>query len=202
MSSDLAKGMKAMSIEEDEVPFDMPDLQKFCSSEKNTLSIIGRILNPDCQKMKGLILDMPRKWRIYDRVTGVALSKEKFQFIFKFEQDLEEVLSKSVWTYNGWTLAIERWVESPPTYYLQFLPMWIQIRNIPVNHYTIAAITSLGEIIGQVIEVAFDHTKAQDNDYVRVRVKFDVSKSLRRSKVVNFPSEKAVTVWANFNQVC
>lgn len=59
--------------------------------------------------MKGLTLDMSRKWRIYDLVRGVALSKEMFHFIFKFEQDLEEVLSKSVWTYNNWTLVIKRW---------------------------------------------------------------------------------------------
>lgn len=78
MSVELDKILKAMSLEEEDHAFDMPDLPQFCFSETNTMSNIGRILNPECQKMKGLILDMPRKWKIYDRVIGVALTKEKF----------------------------------------------------------------------------------------------------------------------------
>lgn len=144
MSSAIDRALMAMSLEEDDEPFDMPDLPEFCSSEKNVMSIMGRILNPDCQKIENLILDMPRKWQIYDRVRGIALSKERFQFIFKYQQDMEEVLSKGVHTYNEWTLAIDRWVEHPPPDYLQFIPVWIQLRNIPVNHYTIQAITLFG----------------------------------------------------------
>lgn len=83
-----------MCIEEEDLPFDLPDLPQYCSSEKNTLSIMGRILNPDCQRMSDLILDMPRKWQLYDRVRGVALSKERFQFIFKYEHDMEEMVNK------------------------------------------------------------------------------------------------------------
>lgn len=135
-----------------------------------------------------------------DRVRGVALSKEKFQFIFKYEQDLEEIISRAVWSYNDRTIVIDRWVENPPSDYLQFLHVWVQIRNIPVNHYTLASITSLREIIGQVLEVAFDPAKPQGKEYVRVRVRFDVSKPLRRSKVVNFPSGDPVTIWYDFER--
>lgn len=63
---------------------------------------MGRLLNPDCQKMASLILDLPRKWQLYDRVRGVALTKEKFQFTFKYEHDLEDVLKKeSILIMNG-----------------------------------------------------------------------------------------------------
>lgn len=53
--------LSAMSLEEEDVPFDMPDLPVFCSTEKNILSIIGRVLNPERQSISDLILDMPRK---------------------------------------------------------------------------------------------------------------------------------------------
>lgn len=49
---------------------------------------MGRALNPECQKMSGLILTMPRKWQKEGRVRGIALSKERFQFIFQSEHDL------------------------------------------------------------------------------------------------------------------
>ncbi|KFK41160.1 hypothetical protein AALP_AA2G093400 [Arabis alpina] len=194
--------MLAMSLGEDDEPFYIPNLPKYCSSEKkNTLSIIGRILNPDFQKMKSLILDMPRIWKLNDSVRGVALSKEKFQFIFKNKQDLEEIISKGVWSYNEWTIVIDRWLQNPSPDYLQFMPVWVQIRNIPVNHYTLATIKSLGKIIGKVLQVDYNPTKPQWREYVRVRVRFDVSKPLRKSKLVNFPLDGPVTIWYEFERV-
>ncbi|XP_013688983.1 uncharacterized protein LOC106392731 [Brassica napus] len=79
------------------------------------------------------------------------------------------------------------WKETPDEDYLKYLLVWVRIRNIPVNHYTAEAITALGDIIGRVDVFAFDPDKPQTNAYVRVRVFFDVSRHVRRSKVVNRP---------------
>lgn len=149
MSASIDRALMAMSLEEDDEPFTMPDLPELCSSEKNVQSIVGRLLNPDCQKISNLILNLPRKWQIADRVRGVALSNEKFQFIFDYKHEMEAILNKGVHTFNEWALAIDRWVENPPPDYLQFIPVWIQIRNIPVNHYTIPTITMLGDFVGK-----------------------------------------------------
>lgn len=82
MSHAMDKAMMALSMEEEDEMFVMPNLPQFHSFERNTRSLIGRILIPDCQKMAGLIHDMPRKWQKQGKVRGVALSKERFQFIF------------------------------------------------------------------------------------------------------------------------
>lgn len=47
MSSGLDRVLMAMSIENVDEPFDLPDLPEYCSSEENRLSLIGRILNLD-----------------------------------------------------------------------------------------------------------------------------------------------------------
>lgn len=201
MSSFMDKAMMAMRLEDDDEPYDLPNLPEFCSSEKNQMSLVGRLLNTDCQKISDLILDMPRKWQLYDKVRGVALSAERFQFIFKYEHDLKEVLSRGVQTYNLWALAMEKWVEAPPPDYLQFIEVWVQIRNISVNHYTVDAITALGEFAGQVVEVAYNPLKAQTKEYVRVKVRFDVSKVLRRSKIVNLPNGGKVTILYDYERI-
>ncbi|XP_024010247.1 uncharacterized protein LOC112085278 [Eutrema salsugineum] len=185
MSASMDRAMMALSMEEEEVPFDMPDLPDYCSSEDNVQSIIGRVLNPDCQKMASLILDMPRKWQLYDRVRGIALSKER----------------KGIHTYNEWALAIDRWIEKSPADYLQFIPVWIQLHQIPVNHYTTKAITALGDLVGKVIEVAFDPKRSQSLGFVRVRVLFDVSRPIRLSKVVNLPGGGSATVLYDFERI-
>ncbi|XP_013628292.1 uncharacterized protein LOC106373464 [Brassica napus] len=85
-------------------------------------------------------------------------------------------------------------MEQPPEDYLKYLLVWVRIHNIPVNHYTKESITSLGDLVGEVDEVAFDPDKPQSHDYVRVRVFFDVSRPVRRSKVVNLPSGGSIGV--------
>lgn len=191
MSTSLDKFLTGLSLEEIDEPYDLPDLPELCSSEKNSLSVIGRILNPDYQKVSDIILNMPRMGQIYDRVRGIALTKEKFQFIFKYEHDLEEILKKGVYTYNQWALVIEHWVEKPLLDYLQYIEVWVQLRNIPVNHYIAEAITAFGEFAGQM---TYDPLKPQNKEYVRVRVKFNVSKPVRRSKLVYLPAGGSVSI--------
>ncbi|CAD5327089.1 unnamed protein product [Arabidopsis thaliana] len=152
MSSAMDKAMMAMSLDEEDLPFDMPDLPQFSSCENNVLSLIGRLLNPQCQVMSSLILNMPRKWQKEGRVRGVALSLEKFQFIFNSEHDLVEVLEKGFQTFNEWGILMERWSATPSPESLQFTSLWVQLRNVPLNHYTEQAIISLGDIVGQVTE--------------------------------------------------
>ncbi|XP_018474041.1 uncharacterized protein LOC108845309 [Raphanus sativus] len=201
MSHALDKEMMALSLKEEDEPFMMPDLPQFRSTERNARSIIGRILNPDCQKMSALIHDIPRKWQKQGRVRGVALSKECFQFIFDHEHDLIDVLEKGVHTFNDWALAIDRWVEYPPEDYLQYINIWVQIRNIPVNHYTVEAITVLAEILGEVKVVAFDPDKPQVQDFVRVQVRFHVSKPLRKSKVIDLKEGGSTVIKFNYERV-
>ncbi|XP_024013055.1 uncharacterized protein At4g02000-like [Eutrema salsugineum] len=196
-----SRDMRAWNSKRKTGTFTLPDLPQFCSSERYKMSIMGRTLNPECQNMTDLILDMPRKWQVYDRVRGVALSKERFQFIFKYEHNLGEVLKKRVWTFNEWLVVIGRWVENPTEDYLQFMTVWIQICNIPGNYYTEASIYALGDIIGKVIEIAFDPEKPQSKDYVRVKVNFDVSRMVRHSKVVNLLKGGSTTVWYDFERI-
>ncbi|XP_023640390.1 uncharacterized protein LOC111831096 [Capsella rubella] len=201
MSSAMDKALMAMSLEEEDAPFEMPDLPQFSSCEKNELSLIGRLLNPKCQSMSSLVFNMPRKWQKIGRVRGVALSSERFQFIFSSEHDLVEVLEKGFQTYNEWGLAMERWSEHPSVESLQFVSLWVQIKNIPLNYYTKQAITLLGELVGQVLEVVFDPDKPQNKDYVRVKVKFDVSKPLRKSKIINLPKGLTSTIFYFYEKV-
>ncbi|KAG2305316.1 hypothetical protein Bca52824_033967 [Brassica carinata] len=164
----------ALSLEEEEKPFEMPDLPGFCSNEKNKLSL----------KMSTLIWRMPGKWQKEGKCRGVALSQERFQFFFDHEHDLLDVLEKGVHTFNEWALAIERWVEEPPEDYLQYILLWVRISNIPVNYYTKDAIMALGDQIGDVKEFIFDPTKPQTQPYERVQVRFNVANPLKTSRQV------------------
>lgn len=59
--------------------------------------------------------------------------------------------------------------------------------------------TTLEEFACQVTDVAYDPSKAQNKEYVRVRVKF--VKPLRQSKVVNLSSGKVVPILYDYERV-
>ncbi|CAD5324597.1 unnamed protein product [Arabidopsis thaliana] len=173
MNMDLDLAIQEMSIKDDG-PLILSNQAQFCSIERNNYSILGRFLNPSHQRMSNWILDMPRIWRLYSRVRGVALSQERFQFLFKFEEDLLEILKTGVWTQDEWCVVMDRWVEKPTEDYLMFLPVWIRLRNIPVNYYTEDTIREIASCVGKVLKVELDLEKSQAQDYVRVHVILDV----------------------------
>uniref|UniRef100_A0A1J3DP81 DUF4283 domain-containing protein n=1 Tax=Noccaea caerulescens TaxID=107243 RepID=A0A1J3DP81_NOCCA len=201
MSAAMDRAMMAMSIEEEDKPLVIPNRPEYSSCENNALSLVGRILNPDFQKVSNLIFDMPRKWQKPGRIRGVALNKERFQFFFKSEEDLVDILARGVQSFNFWAFALERWVEKPPIDFLQFVPLWVQIRHLPINNYRTQTILDIGETLGVVTEIAFDDTKSQSQPYVRVKILFNVAHPMRKSKVIELPSGEEVLVEFFFEQI-
>ncbi|XP_019092964.1 PREDICTED: uncharacterized protein LOC109129340 [Camelina sativa] len=202
MEKQLDQYLQEMSIEEEiDKPLVLSNQPKFSASERNQRSILGRFLNPENQRMANWILEMPRIWRLYDRVRGIALSRDRFQFIFKHEEDINEILKTGVWTQDDWGVVMERWVEDPPSDYLMFLPVWIRLRNIPVNHYTKDTITELAGCLGQVLEVPFDESDAQSRDFVCVRVLLDLSKGLRNFKELQLPNGTIVKIGIDYERI-
>lgn len=200
MSLAMDRALMALSLDEEDTPFEMPDLPGFSSAEENKLSLMGRLLNPDRQKMSTLIIQLPRKWQKEGRVRGIVLSRERFQFIFNSEHDLQDVLDKGVQTHNEWAIVLERWTENPPEDFLQYILLWVRISNIPVNYYTVEALTTLGDFVGKVDLVAYDPTKPITQEYVRVHVKFNVAHPLRMSKVLTFKG-KSATIHFNYENI-
>ncbi|KAG2324686.1 hypothetical protein Bca52824_007414 [Brassica carinata] len=96
---------------------------------------------------------------------------------------------------------MERWVEKPPEDYLQYIMVWVQMRNIPINHYTKKALWSLGDFAGKVVEVAFDPDKPQVMDYIRVLVKFNVANPLQRFKKVTTPGGEEINIRYDYERI-
>ncbi|KAG2330727.1 hypothetical protein Bca52824_001907 [Brassica carinata] len=84
MADKLHKAIRTLSIEDDD-PITLPDDPRFRVLDENAISILGRLLNPEAQNMARMIDFMPRAWRLYNRVRGIALSRDRFQFIFQRE---------------------------------------------------------------------------------------------------------------------
>ncbi|XP_018445376.2 uncharacterized protein LOC108817230 [Raphanus sativus] len=72
-------------------------------------TLIGRCMNPEAQDMKALLGNLPKIWKVEDRVTGTDLGFGKFQFDFEVEEDIETILKLQPFHFDYLMLAIERW---------------------------------------------------------------------------------------------
>ncbi|KAL0729422.1 hypothetical protein Bca4012_025515 [Brassica carinata] len=137
-----------MSLEEEE-PLVLPDSPRFRVFDANATNLLGRLLNPDCQSMARMINYMPTAWRMVGRVRGIALSRERFQFVFQREEDLELVLKDRPWCYNHCAMVMEKWMETSSEDFLQKMMILVRIRNIPVNYFTTETMFELAKEIGK-----------------------------------------------------
>jgi len=174
MTDFLQKAIGAMSIE-DEEPLVLPDSPQFTIVDANETSLLGRLLNPDCQSMARMIDYMPTAWRVYGRVRGIALSRDRFQFVFQREEDLVTVLNDRPWSYNHWAMVLERWTASPPVDFLNTMEIWIRIRNIPQIHFTSETMYKLASEIGKVEVIAYDPKVSHTKEYIRAKITFHYS---------------------------
>lgn len=58
----------------------------------NELTLVGRLTNPEEQRLWALIPALPRKWNLRGRATGSDLGNNYFQFRFEREDDLQRFL--------------------------------------------------------------------------------------------------------------
>ncbi|XP_013594839.1 PREDICTED: uncharacterized protein LOC106303004 [Brassica oleracea var. oleracea] len=193
MTDNLQTAINALSLH-DEEPVDLPDSPRFHVFDENATSLLGRLLNPDCQAMDKMIEEMPRIWRAYERVRGIALSRDKFQFIFEREEDLMTVLKDRPWTYNNWTMLLDRWIPSPPANFLTTVDVWIRISRIPVNHYRLETMDFLASKVSKVPEIAYDPKASQKEAYIRAQVRLDIANPEIAIKPLNLPKGGRVII--------
>ena len=200
MADFLQKAIGAMSIE-DEEPLVLPDSPQFTVVDANETSLLGRLLNPDCQSMARMIDYMPTAWRVYGRVRGIALSRDRFQFVFQREEDLVIVLNDRPWSYNHWAMVLERWTASPPVDFLNTMEIWIRIRNIPQIHFTSETMYKLASEIGKVEVIAYDPKVSHTKEYIRAKITFHVDNPAKAARKLALKSGGTVTTEYDYEKI-
>lgn len=85
MDTSLSQALLDMSLEED-TPIDLQEGGEFIAMVQSANGLIGLLLNRDCQNMARMLQTMPKIWKIYERVRGIALTRESFQFFLNWKQ--------------------------------------------------------------------------------------------------------------------
>lgn len=111
------------------------------------------------------------------------------------------VLKDRPWSYNHWTMVLERWNSSPPDDFLSTLEIWIRIRNIPVNHFTSQTMHTLASEIGHVEEIAYDPKVSHTKEYIRAKVTFKVDSPAKATRKLSIKNGGTVTIECDYEKI-
>ncbi|XP_013617333.1 PREDICTED: uncharacterized protein LOC106323812 [Brassica oleracea var. oleracea] len=115
--------------------------------------LIGRCMNPEEQEMKALITNIPKIWKLEDRVVGTELGHGMFQFVFEKVEDIDGVLKLQPFHFDYWMLSLARWQPKRSQNLPSEIPFWIRVLGIPSEFRTAPTYESIGDTIGRTVAV-------------------------------------------------
>ncbi|XP_009139367.2 uncharacterized protein LOC103863369 [Brassica rapa] len=124
-------------------------------------TLIGRCMNPVEQQMSALFTNLPKIWKLEERVTGSDLGFGKFQFDFKTEEELEAVLRQQPFHFDYWMLALARWQPKQLKDFPSEIPFWIRVVGLPLEFRTVPTLESIGGALGRVLDVDVTQNRVQ-----------------------------------------
>lgn len=136
--------------------FDNSELVKTFSK-----TLIGRCMNPEAQEMKALLGNLPKIWKLEDKVVGRDLGMGKFQFDFGKEEDMEGVLKLLPFHFDYWMLSLAKWQAKQSPTFPSDIMFWVRVRGVPSQFRTKATLRSIGDAIGRTVAVDVDQIRVQ-----------------------------------------
>ncbi|KAK6144775.1 hypothetical protein DH2020_021595 [Rehmannia glutinosa] len=121
-------------------------------------------------------------WRPVKGVFIKDLGPNLFLFQFFHELDLARVQSNGPWTFDNLMLITKRLLigEQPSKVLLFNVEIWVQVYDLPFGFMTEKVGESIGNFIGSYVEADQHSFSGVWQNYMRIRVAFDVRTPLKR----------------------
>ena len=145
--------------------------------------LVGRVLSDKPVNKEGFKRQMRYLWRPKANVVVTDLEDNRFAFGFKSLQERNTIVRGGPWLYNKQNLLVLGEVDNlafPARVPLFFQEFWIQFKGIPLCYMTRPMGQFLGNLLGESVVTDQSRKEEQFGSILRVRVRLDVRKPLRR----------------------
>ncbi|XP_019167797.1 PREDICTED: uncharacterized protein At4g02000-like [Ipomoea nil] len=125
---------------------------------------------------------MASVWKPKKGMIAREVSTNLFLFYFVHELDIQKVLNEGPWSYEQSLLLLKQIEPNTPPHgiHLTHADFWVQAYNIPTGMRTTKTAKMVGAFIGSFISANISILEGLWKDFMRVRVRMDVSKPLNR----------------------
>lgn len=160
------------------------------------LCLVGRFLT---QKSLRVHMMKERMATIWEPVLGVAIKESKkgvFLFQFFHKIDMQKVINGGPWNFDGHLLILSRLGarDIPAQVPLFHVFFWIQVHDLPFGFMSLEVGQGLRNYIGEFVEYDAKNNSSFWKSYMRIRVKLDVRKPLKRGKKLRLDDGEVKTV--------
>lgn len=145
-------------------------------------NLVGKLLSNRFISKMAIKNAMMGAWKTRGDFNVEILSKNIFSFKFENTEDKKWILNNGPWLFDKSLLVLE----SPTTSYrvtdMEFkkVDLWLRIINLPMGFRNELIARKIGDKLGTFLEWDKDKSNNSWGNSIRVRVKIDISKPLRR----------------------
>lgn len=179
----VTKVAARFALTEEEKEIVVVDRKEALAYMSSRVFLVGRVLSNKPVNKEGFKRQMRNLWRPKVNVVVSALEGNRFVFGFNSMQERTTILRGGPWLYNKQYLLVLgevdnlAFLERVP---LMFQEFWVQFKGIPIGFMTHPMVKFLGNILGEYVITDQSRMKEQFGSILRVRVRLDVRKPLRR----------------------
>lgn len=170
MAENIRRSLQDINLGADDEPFVLPADVVRQVEEENRFILIGRPVMPRKQNLRAIVASMPRSWGFEGLVRGRIIEHRRFQFVFPSEEAMDTVIRRGPWAYVDRMLVLQRWTPLMDMAMLNFIPLWIQIRGIPLQYMNRMVIVNIARVLGEYIQMDYNEEVGSRMEFVRVRL--------------------------------
>lgn len=170
---------------------------------KYELCLVGRFLtekNINVNAMKSKMADV---WRPAMGINIKEIEAGIFLFQFYHREDLQWVVKGGPWSFDNAMLIVQPIPdgEEPLEVSLWHLNIWIQIHDLPNALMSEGVGKQLGNFFGEFMEYDIKNNTSIWREYMRVKIRLDVRKPLKRKKKITRRAGTEVIVSCKYERL-
>ncbi|XP_073353636.1 uncharacterized protein [Aegilops tauschii subsp. strangulata] len=143
---------------------------------------IGKLMSDRPAPKEALESTLGRIWSPFKGVECKNLGMNRFLFSFRDEAGKLKALNDRPWTFNKRLLVVEDFdpAKTLNEYEFKKIPIWVRLHGIPMGSMYRESGEAIGKEIGEVLDVDVDECGMAAGEFMRVKVRLDITKPLMR----------------------
>lgn len=183
-TEDLINEWRRFSLKEGEKETSIalnPDERKGISGNLGH-SLVGKLLSNRIISSLAIKNAMARAWKTRQKFSIKVVGKNVFAFKFSSQKDRDWVAANGPWLFDRSLMVLEIPAVNQRISELQFekVAFWLRLINLPMGFQNRCAAEKLGNTFDKFLEMEDVEEDLGWGDNIRIRVKIDISKPLRR----------------------
>lgn len=176
---DLLKHLKIREDEDQGIVLE-EDIEELKAGARWTA--LAKVLSLKPFSHAAFLANMKYAWSLAKDFSFKAIDENLFVLQFSCLGDWCKVLDDGPWLFRGNPMLLEEYdgIRKPSSVKFQNLNIWARVYDLPTGFRTKNIARQIGEKIGEVLKVDLGDETSGWRDYLRIRVKLDITKPLTR----------------------